>query len=298
MLSGIGPAAHLQDKGISLVKDLQVGYNLQDHIYPAGLMFLTNATIDTVCSVLSVASITAYAFAQTGPLTSIGSVESIAFFDSTNYDDPNGFPDFELLYTSSSIITLDVIKRNYNINNTIFDNYFKAVDASKAKTFSIFPIILHPKSRGRVMLNNPNPLEKPLLYANYYSDPEDVVVAIKAIRKTLELMNTNAMKSIDARLYSTPLPACDQIEFDSDDYWECYLRQLSTTLYHLVGTCKMGPADDTSAVVDDRLRVYGVKGLRVIDASIMPVIMSGHTNGPVIMIAEKAADMIKQDWNV
>jgi choline dehydrogenase-like flavoprotein len=291
MLSGIGPAAHLQDKSIPLVKDLQVGYNLQDHIHPLGLTFFTNATVDTTCSYLTPASLAAYFFVQTGPLTSTGSVEVIAFADSTN----STFPDYELLYIGSSLMANEIIMKNYNLNITTFDSYYGPQYSQASNAFMIFPIILHPKSRGRVMLNTTNPLDKPLLYANYYSDPADIVVAITAIRKSLELMNTNAMKAINARLFSTPMPACSSLTFSSDAYWECFLRQMSTTIYHLVGTCKMGPASDTSAVVDARLRVYGVNRLRVVDASIMPVIISGHTNGPVMMIAEKAADMIKQD---
>lgn len=84
--------------------------------------------------------------------------------------------------------------------------------------------------------------------------------------------------------------------FASEKYWECHIRTISMTIYHPVGTCKMGPEWDREAVVDPRLRVYGVGGLRVIDASIMPTIPSGNTNAPAIMVGEKGADLVKEDW--
>lgn len=97
-------------------------------------------------------------------------------------------------------------------------------------------------------------------------------------------------------LLSTPVPECRHLLPGSDEYWMCTTRYITTTLHHQVGTCKMGPDMDPDAVVDPELRVRGIAGLRVVDASIMPVIPAGHTNSIVIMIAEKASDMIKSTW--
>lgn len=90
---------------------------------------------------------------------------------------------------------------------------------------------------------------------------------------------------------------CENFEFDSDPYWECALRSMTSTLHHQISTCKMGPPDDAEAVVDHRLRVYGIKNLRVVDTSVIPVTLSAHTSAPGMMIGEKAADIIKEDWD-
>lgn len=91
------------------------------------------------------------------------------------------------------------------------------------------------------------------------------------------------------------ISTCSHLEFQSDDYWKCTLRHLASTIYHPVGTCSMGPTNDGTAVVDPRLRVHGIKNLRVVDASVMPKITSGNTNAPTMMIAHKAAMMILED---
>lgn len=112
------------------------------------------------------------------------------------------------------------------------------------------------------------------------------------------MSETRAFQKYGSTLLSVPFPGCEQLPFGSDFYWMCAVRQLTTNLHHQVGTCKMGPDSDPDAVVDPKLRVRGVKGLRVVDASIAPLIPGGHTNSMAFMIGEKAADMIKESWLV
>ncbi|CAG2064916.1 unnamed protein product, partial [Timema podura] len=158
------------------------------------------------------------------------------------------------------------------------------------------PTLLNPKSRGKVQLKSSDPFESPKIFAGFYTDPEDLETMIRAIRFYQKLANTKVMKMLGTRLEHLDLPDCRKFSFDTREYWICALRHLSSTIYHPVGTCKMGPSSDPDAVVSPRLKVHGVKRLRVADASIMPDIVSGNINAATIMIGERAADFIKEDW--
>lgn len=122
-------------------------------------------------------------------------------------------------------------------------------------------------------------------------------VNFSSIFQAIEVASSKAFKRFNATLLPVAFPGCKHVPFGTDPYWACVARQVTTTLGHFVGTCKMGPRRD-SGVVDHRLRVHGINGLRVVDASIIPTIVTGHTNAVAYMIAEKAADMIKEDWKV
>jgi len=145
--------------------------------------------------------------------------------------------------------------------------------------------VAQPKSRGRVMLNSSNPLAPPVVDQRFYDDPEDREVHVAAFRQLEELLSKSALR--DARPWRP--------EVRSDEDVREYLSEATLHGWHACGTCRMGQADDPSCVVDPRLRVRGMANLRVCDVSVLPVVTSGNTNAPTVMVAEKGADLIKAD---
>ncbi|XP_014203592.1 glucose dehydrogenase [FAD, quinone]-like [Copidosoma floridanum] len=148
------------------------------------------------------------------------------------------------------------------------------------------------------ILRSKDPSAKPKIFVNYLDDPEDVRVMIEGIRAPIKVAKTKAMQRFKSKFYYFAVPGCEEYEDDSTEYWECAVRTFTFTIYHYTGTCKMAPETDSTGVVNPRLQVKGVGRLRVADASIMPVIVTGHTNIPTVMIEEKVSDMIKEDWNL
>lgn len=122
------------------------------------------------------------------------------------------------------------------------------------------------------------------------------LISIFLLLQALKIVETKAFEKYNAKIYPAKFPACSHLDYTTDEYWDCAVHQFTSNLHHQVGTCKMGPPGDPSAVVDPQLRVYGISGLRVVDCSIIPLIPASHTNSVAMMIAEKAADMIKSTW--
>lgn len=298
MLSGIGPRQHLESLGIKVIQDLDVGYNLMDHIALGGLTFIVNQSVSLrTDSILRDPNNMANYFAyHKGPISVAAGCEALAFYDLKDPTNPQGYPDIELLFLGGSIVSERTLRETVGIGHELYNAVYKPIE--NYDTWMVLPILMRPKSKGRVMLKDKNPFHKPLIDSNYFQYDEDLDTMVGGVKKTVELSETKGFKKFGTKLHDIPIPGCKKHVFGSDDYWRCAIRHLTFTIYHVSGTCKMGPKWDSSAVVDPRLRVYGIKGLRVVDLSIIPEIPVGHTNGPTYMIAEKGADLIKQDWGL
>ncbi|KAJ8686459.1 hypothetical protein QAD02_022253 [Eretmocerus hayati] len=297
MLSGVGPENHLRQMNIDVIQDSPVGENLMDHIAYGGLVFLVDQPVSISTVELSnpiKPYIDDFLLKREGPLTVPGGCEALAFIDVDKPKELDTFPNVELLFIGASVVSDPTFRFNVGISDRHWSKMYEKI--SGRYSWTIFPMLMRPKSKGRILLRSKNPRAKPRIYANYLDDPEDVRIMVKGIRSAIEVSKTKAMQQFDSTLYDVPVPGCEGYTYDSDEYWECAVRTFTFTIYHHSGTCKMAPESDPTGVVDPRLRVKGVKGLRVADASIMPMIMTGHTNIPVIMIGEKLADMVKKDW--
>ncbi len=261
MLSGIGPADELRSVGVEPVVDLPgVGRNLSDHL-AAGIVVTTPRT-DTLVSAESVRHLLAYLLFRKGPLTS-NIAEAHAFFKS---DEALEACDLELIFAPVPFL----------------DHGFTE---PPGHGFTIGVILLQPKSRGRLTLASSDPTVPPRIDPNYLADPEDLRVLVTGLKKAWEVFRTDPL----AVEVGTPIRP-EEIP-DDDAGWAQMVRRYAETLYHPVGTCSMGVGEE--AVVDPELRVRGVDGLRVADASVMPIINRGHTNAPAIMIGERAAALIR-----
>lgn len=297
MLSGIGPKKHLTSLDIPVISNLKVGFNLMDHIAVGGLTFIIDKPYSLRTEkLINNEFLKSYLNYHTGPLAIPGGCEALVFYDSSQPSNPDGWPDLELLFEGGSIVSDPTLYKNFGITDEIYNRVFRPIETRD--TFMIFPMLMRPKSRGRIMLNSPDYRVKPRIFANYFAVKEDMDIILRGVRLALNITSSPAMKSIGTRLHDIPIPSCAHNKFGSDSYFDCMARHFTFTIYHQSGTCKMGPPKDKSAVVDPHLRVYGVKRLRVIDASVIPVIPSAHTNAPVFMIAEKGADLIKEDWGM
>ena len=263
MCSGVGPARQLKALGIEVVADRhEVGQNLQDHL-TAGFARSTTRPI-TLAGAQSARQLARYLLAGKGLLTS-NIAEGYGYVRS----DPSlDLSDLELIFVPGPFVDEGLrIERRHGV------------------TFAA--VLLQPKSRGEIRLASPDARERPLIDPRYLSDPAgaDAAVLELGIRRCLDLAGTAA--------FATELgPYLQPSAVDGEELVAQSLRRYAQSLYHPVGTARMGL--DKEAVVNERLEVNGVRGLRVVDASVMPQIPRAHTHAPTVMIAEKAADLIRQ----
>jgi len=268
MLSGIGDAMELQRHGIALQRHLPgVGGNYHDHLAISILMEMDNTAsygLSFRTAHRALWNGLQYALWREGPLAS-NLFESTAFIRSSPAADR---PDLQIVFQPA--------RRNRNL-----------FPLPLGHGMAISSVGLYPKSRGRVHLASANPAAAPRVAANFLSEPDDLKPLLFGLRLARRVFASEPFRHLDAHEVA-PGPAVTD-----DAGLTAYIRRVAATAHHPVGTCRMG-VDDQS-VVDAELRVHGIAGLRVVDASIMPSIVGGNTNAPVIMIGEKAADLVRAD---
>ena len=261
MLSGIGPAEHLRETGVAVALDAPgVGGNLQDHPYLVCIWDVPGG--GSLLDAEKPKALAEWLLRRTGPLTS-SVAEAFAFVRSRP-----GLPAADLQFH-------------------FVPGYFSEHGADKYEghALTMGPVLISPKARGHVRLRSSDPADKPHALTNSLSEPEDLAAMVAGVKLARELAGTPPMRPVLGREL---LPGSDTAD---DEAIEEDVRSRIELLYHPVGTCRMGSGGDS--VVDPDLKVRGIEGLRVVDASVMPLIPGGNTNAPTIMIAERAADLIR-----
>ncbi|KAB0800575.1 hypothetical protein PPYR_06315 [Photinus pyralis] len=296
MLSGVGPQKHLNKFNISVIKNLKVGYNLQDHVSLPYTFLINDSVTISDLGVQNPSDILNYWLNRNGPLTIPGGAEALAFVKTKLNKHLGDFPDLELVLGSGGFNgdLFGSLRKTFNFPNKLFRDIYGPILFSPA--FSITTVLLQPKSRGRVRLKDGNSLSQPSIDLNYFADELDLHVMVEGFKHAKLIGESKQFRKYNSTFHTFTIPACTHLPKLSDKHTACLVRNLATTLGHQVGTCKMGPANDPDAVVDAELKVYGIRGLRVIDGSIMPNIIAGHPNSVIMMIAEKGSDIIKDAW--
>ncbi|CAH0719497.1 unnamed protein product, partial [Brenthis ino] len=288
MLSGIGPNEHLVSQNIPCKINLPaVGKNLQDHNYIPILIYGDEPGEEK--QEAQMFEVAKYMYNKSGYLAHNSFSDITSFYSrNENMECPEFQNHFLLLRKNSTNAKNIFLAYKEEIVDSFLEHIFK-------KSLYVFVVIhLHPFSRGSIRLKSSNPYDKPIINYSYFKDERDVQATAEGIKMLTKIVETSYFKSINAYVHRPNISQCNDYNFESDNYWKCYLRNVGVTLYHPVGTAKMGPNPE-NAVVDNFLRVHKAKKLRVIDASVMPTLTSGNTNGPTIMIAEMGSDMIKRE---
>ena len=307
MLSGVGQKHQLQQMGIPVIANVPgVGTNLHDHPYAIGLGFTIPKINFFQNSPFSPTQILLYLKNLTGATASLDVLFCHA--ESSLNEDVN-WPDLQVMvltYLLSDEPTGTVAKRFLNMRKDVYLKYFGPHIGQPG--FMMFGAVLRPKSRGQLYLKSSDPFDHPAINPNLYSHPYDMKAMIEVMRMHHQFARSQSFIMNDVRPFENLVPGCEHLfdrlfyamnKFPSDTYLECVARRMTVPGYHYVGTCKMGTfEDDPLAVVDNRLRVRNVKGLRVIDSSIMPCVVSANINAATVMIGERGAQIVKDDYGL
>ncbi len=298
MLSGVGPRKHLEDDlGIEVREDLAVGKNLQDHLM-ADVVFKTEK-----------AGLSASPFAPFNPWNLLQAFLLGSGPLLTNSANVNGMISTPVNEGSRPDIMVHALAFDLNadygffakgilsVEEQSFQNYLEKLGHDRYGLLAQATLI-RPRSRGILKLRSKDVSDLPILDFRFLDDPSDVKILVEGVKMIHQLSATEAFRSNGVEFIGADLHNCGGHQEYSHDYWECHVRHWLHPLFHAAGTCKMGPEGDPGAVVDHRLKVRGIGRLRVVDASVMPKLVGGSIMAPCMMIGEKGADMVIQEWGV
>ncbi|CAH1130736.1 unnamed protein product [Ceutorhynchus assimilis] len=287
MLSGIGPLKELRKHKIKVIKNLPVGKHFQDHMLYPGLYYRT----DHVYYNLTLKEQLRLWYKNKRPLVAGLGSQLVTYYNFQN--NTNERPNIEIV-----VVGPPAANSKWGAvlgYNEKYSDIFKSLNG--LTDIMIFVMLLHPKSIGEVTLKSKNPNDFPLINTNYLANEKDVDSIYKGVQRVLEVTNTKAFENIGIQMLDLPMPGCDELHSKfSRKWWYCSIKYLSTTLYHPIGTTRMGRSCKNS-VVNSELKVHGIDGLRVVDASVIPDSISGHPNAHIVMLAEKISDTIKNEYS-
>jgi choline dehydrogenase len=287
--SGVGLAADLP-AGIAVKSPLPVGRNFQDHVLSTHFIKVNpNAPPQSVLDLAY--QLMEYYYNRTGDLTQVGIMNSEGFIHTTNTSAK--YPDIQNIFYKfpKNQPYMANILANFGLKDAYANQL--VVENANFEIIMGYNILLNPKSRGSYKISSATNFDAaPTINANFFSDPADVDTVVRGINKMQALFNTAAMQPSSPSFVKFDIAECNSIAYPSDNYWKCYIKHFSHSLWHPAGTCKMGPVADASTVVDPTLKLKGFTNIRVADASIMPTVSTGNTQCPTYAIGQKAYELI------
>ncbi|XP_038214634.1 glucose dehydrogenase [FAD, quinone]-like [Zerene cesonia] len=281
MLSGVGPKDQLEGSGITTILDSpQVGANLHDH--PLVPIFFKGTEISLLY------------LSDLNVLGNLNEFPEPCIMGRVAIDKNQTYPDYQVTafpFPSGSLFGTIMCTEVFTWNDNICT---KAAEASRHNMFFALVALMRPDSKGSVRLNATDPEGTPEVRTGYFTNSSDITKFTDSVIDYISVLNSTFFKSASYEVADLGVEQCNKETFGTRSYWECFVLNMSGTHYHPVGTCAMGP----EGVVDETLKVRGIDRLRVVDASVMPSIVRGNTYATVVMIAEKASDMIKNSHGI
>lgn len=267
MLSGIGPHDQLKAHKIEPIHLLDsIGKNMQDHIMVPLVHSFHKSTAITPTYQMVAKEFLDYLFHQTGAFSNLGASDYMGFINTQN---DTQYPDIQIMNLYAPKQTRDALKVFLilmNYKESIIDEIVAA--NQEADIHFSLAVLLYPKSHGQITLKNSDSFDSPKIQANYLQEIDDAKTLVRAMKILSKLKSTQTFREHEGEALRMNLELCNDFDTDSDEYWDCYVRHMMITVYHPVGTAKMGTKDDRNSVVDGQLNVRGINGLRIADASV------------------------------